>query len=510
MIISASNLLNWSYQNTKACSVIVSENSDIFPASKATTLETNRSSVNNRPRPASAAAGTGATGGTIDEPKSHSIPLRRSRRQALQHAPSLSENLPSVEIVHDSQLVATSSKSLVAHDSIHVHDHSKAITSINQDASLFYLKSSTSSSTEIKLAPKLLESRFEPKKNPISTDDVDKDMVQDMAFFTINKGPDDQNMLKNDVPLKIDEDKLNSKLTIFPEKYLSSDKVFSASRKPTRGFKSKSINTTNDFAIANSKHSHDDNAVLPEVVPPSNDDENRVLVNVTISTGKTRPLYVLSISVPTNNSSGRMPDVKLTPVDAQHELYAPSESLKISDYASDAAYKETSTIKSLDTTTSITTTTVSADKMWGGECVCSCPTCMDNENDNITDTFFDDDDDNDVDIDELFDDDSEVQEAKLKIESILKSGTTQLNLTDYTSTEATVASSSTEDDSVTESVPYSSSEASSMSTDETTTESIDSTETLCPTMTTPLPQPPTILILEGKINFIHPFVWRLY
>lgn len=484
--------------------MIVSENSDIFPASKATTLETNRSSVNSRPRPASAAAGTGATGGTIDEPMSHSIPLRRSRRQALQHAPSISENLSlsSVEIMHDSQLVASSSKTLVAHDSIHVHDHSKVTTSFNQDASHLFLKSSTSSSTDIKLAPKQSESHFEPNKSPVSTDDVDKEMVQDMPIFTINRGEtNDRNMLKNDVPLDFSKDELDRKLTIFPEK---SDSIFSASRISALGVKSKPINTTNDFAIASSKHSHDDNAVLAEVVPPSNDDDNRVLVNVTISTGKTRPLYVLSISVPTNDSSGRMPDVKLTPVDAQHELYAPSESLKIADYASDAAYKETTTVKPLDTSTSTTTTIVSADNVWGGQCVCSCPVCLDNENDNITDSFFDDDED------DFFEEDEAIKKAKSNIEAILRLSTTRLNLTDLTTTEANLVSLFGDDDSVSESVPYSSSEASSLSTDETTTESSDSTETLCPTMTTPLPQPPTILILEGKIDFLRPFVWSLY
>lgn len=50
--IAASSLLNWSYQNTKACTVLVGENSDGFPASKATTSETNLS-TSSRPRPSS-------------------------------------------------------------------------------------------------------------------------------------------------------------------------------------------------------------------------------------------------------------------------------------------------------------------------------------------------------------------------------------------------------------------------------------------------------------------------
>lgn len=48
----ASSLLNWSYQNTKACTVLVGENSDGFPVSKTTTSEDNLS-TSSRPRPSS-------------------------------------------------------------------------------------------------------------------------------------------------------------------------------------------------------------------------------------------------------------------------------------------------------------------------------------------------------------------------------------------------------------------------------------------------------------------------
>ncbi|XP_025831537.1 teneurin-m isoform X2 [Agrilus planipennis] len=47
--ISASSLLSWSYQNSKACTVVVGENSETAPASKATTSETNLS-TSSKPR----------------------------------------------------------------------------------------------------------------------------------------------------------------------------------------------------------------------------------------------------------------------------------------------------------------------------------------------------------------------------------------------------------------------------------------------------------------------------
>ncbi|GJQ83081.1 hypothetical protein Trydic_g20093 [Trypoxylus dichotomus] len=52
LYISASSLLNWSYQNSKACTVVVGENTEISPASKATTSETNLSTAS-KPRPSS-------------------------------------------------------------------------------------------------------------------------------------------------------------------------------------------------------------------------------------------------------------------------------------------------------------------------------------------------------------------------------------------------------------------------------------------------------------------------
>ncbi|CAK1578856.1 unnamed protein product [Parnassius mnemosyne] len=43
--MSASYFVNWSYQNSKACTVLVGESTEIFPASKATTLESNNKSL---------------------------------------------------------------------------------------------------------------------------------------------------------------------------------------------------------------------------------------------------------------------------------------------------------------------------------------------------------------------------------------------------------------------------------------------------------------------------------
>ncbi|KAI4462797.1 teneurin and n-acetylglucosamine-1-phosphodiester alpha-n-acetylglucosaminidase [Holotrichia oblita] len=71
--ISASSLLNWSYQNSKACTVVVGENTEVSPASKATTSETNLS-TSSKPRPSSG-------GGNDDYQIEHAF--SRKRRHAV-------------------------------------------------------------------------------------------------------------------------------------------------------------------------------------------------------------------------------------------------------------------------------------------------------------------------------------------------------------------------------------------------------------------------------------------
>ncbi|XP_044730762.1 teneurin-m isoform X2 [Chrysoperla carnea] len=60
--ISASNLLNWSYQSTKACTVLVEESSDLLSASK-TISETNIS-TSSKPRPSATGSSTATSSNT--------------------------------------------------------------------------------------------------------------------------------------------------------------------------------------------------------------------------------------------------------------------------------------------------------------------------------------------------------------------------------------------------------------------------------------------------------------
>lgn len=541
-VLSASNLLNWSYQNTKACSVLVSESSDIFPASKATTLETNRS-VSSRPRPASA-AGTSPAGGRA-ESSNPLIPLHRSRRQALQHASPLDTTIepldlslspPIVELaVHDDQLVATSPPIIISHESLHTHDYSTATATSDQTPTSLFASTITTEETDYITSNSgvsfINETSTSNSSNNslLSTQNPTHDvMLQDdhMAIITYDKVDtlSDKNMLKNDVPIEEHESnkKLiapDSKLTRYPEEYLLLDNSLSGFRKNLKsvhGLKSAaeqktvlSNNTNKAVSInrvdeKNSKHSPTDNvdhAVLAEKLSPDNNYENRLLVNLTISTerrgiNQSKPLYMLSISVPTNESSGFLPDVKLTPiVDTEHGFDAsdtPSESLQLASSERDVnAYKESFQ----STEPPVTTTTISADKMWGGECICSCPLCPDNLNsDNITESFLDD----------YFEPDIDSDESVILNESEYTtiSTTTTSTTTEKLTSEVDGSSTFTDSTTVSNMIDFESSSDTPTSTESDVATDEFSTETSCPVVTTPLPPPPTILILEGKINFI--------
>uniref|UniRef100_A0AAR5Q7H5 EGF-like domain-containing protein n=1 Tax=Dendroctonus ponderosae TaxID=77166 RepID=A0AAR5Q7H5_DENPD len=63
--ISASSLLNWSYQSAKPCSVLVGDNTQIIPASKTAPSETNHS-TSSRPKPPSSATSSSSGGKSIE------------------------------------------------------------------------------------------------------------------------------------------------------------------------------------------------------------------------------------------------------------------------------------------------------------------------------------------------------------------------------------------------------------------------------------------------------------
>lgn len=199
---------------------------------------------------------------------------------------------------------------------------------------------------------------------------------------------------------------------------------------------------------------------IPPIIPPrSSPHSKRVLVNVTIATDPgsndpyaTQNVYVLSVSVPTDgdphqdanvlNAESYMQPAALTRIDDLHSMIKESPPTTKRPY-----------------------------EYWGGECQCNCP-CLDDKTD-LTEKEEAGDFDNNY---------SQIQGGLItgKVNnSIIDNNNNSLNEQFSTTNSADEISTTTED-------------ASSWIT----------TETNCPDLTTKLPPPPTILILEGRTAIV--------
>lgn len=132
--IPASSLLNWSYQNTSPCSVLVDENSEVVASSKDTTSETNLS-TSSKPRPSS--------GGNYVE----LVSLRKRR-----HVPNPSH----ASVLNNSSSTPRDVDSTTEYGTHRTHASSSPLNSVaflhegnvsNSDVSLKYVDVSSPSST---------------------------------------------------------------------------------------------------------------------------------------------------------------------------------------------------------------------------------------------------------------------------------------------------------------------------------------------------------------------------
>lgn len=193
-----------------------------------------------------------------------------------------------------------------------------------------------------------------------------------------------------------------------------------------------------------------------------------VMINLTISADNTensyKPLYSLTVKVPTVGDSNEIPTVKITPMDAE-----PTQPTNFNKPVTiDGATKA---IKEVDTVAS-----------WGGSCECSCPSCDSTES---PDDFYNDDYGSNT--NKPFDGTSDTFINSTDSPSSTDGSSTTEEPTELNITESTETST---DDYLTDS---------NYSTDFTTeTESYSTTETVkfvCPKV-----KPPPILILEGEVT----------
>ncbi|XP_034946583.1 teneurin-m isoform X3 [Chelonus insularis] len=192
----------------------------------------------------------------------------------------------------------------------------------------------------------------------------------------------------------------------------------------------------------------------------------RILVNVTIASSdpssRSRPIYVLSVSVPSDPDTNNIPWVNMSPVDEEY----PANNLKQAD---------SQTLESReDPLPPPPRPPASPPPIWaGGECECSCP-CMESSSDEW-DTFSDDDNPS------FIAEDVNSNGINMEIDQIH-----DLGINKASSPESSTLSTPSDGDVVT---------GLTMTTDAAES----NTSSRCGT--TPLPPEPTILILEGARTF---------
>lgn len=362
------------------------------------------------------------------------------------------------------------------------------------------------------------------------TEDVinDKDNT-----FQNEKNPGlDHNKFRNDLPLQEKHAPREIELNAFPKnnnKFNSPQKKVDYESKHGGDFNNKLFNSTNDMSDNNANNSNSSvrdisltsktqtsvSSVEKTLPLDAGNNSSRVVVNVTISSegngnSLPRPLYVLSIYVPTNPSAGSLPDVKINPIEVKHGFGSNGNPNTVESLQMASTPTTTTTERQISTTVEpVVATTLSGESLYGGQCLCSCPVCMDNYNsDNITDPFYDNYVDPEEEVDPFTGEEMNPSVFKnvtneTKVTEVAKNVTlTSPVAYDEVHSTSSETPSLWESSTLTDEIMSSSEEPTSTEyTTEGTSEETTYTEASCPTVTTPLPPPPTILILEGKAIF---------
>ncbi|CAH0721405.1 unnamed protein product, partial [Brenthis ino] len=216
-----------------------------------------------------------------------------------------------------------------------------------------------------------------------------------------------------------------------------------------------------------------------------------VLINLTISADNAnndsyKPLYSLTVTVPTVGEANEMPTVKITPMSSEPTM--PTNFNK--PVTIDSATKATKTVNT---------------ENWGGSCECSCPSC---ENTNTSEDFYEDYIDKTTIIDKNMLNRStnySTTGPTLSIENDISYTSTDLNTdvtTDVTSDISTDTTTDTTTDITQKSEYYESTESNIFATETIATSTEQETFTTdIPKCVCPKVMPPPILILEGARTF---------
>lgn len=199
-----------------------------------------------------------------------------------------------------------------------------------------------------------------------------------------------------------------------------------------------------------------------ETKTPEATNPKHVLINLTIAADGAedsayKPIYSLTLTVPTLGDANESPTVKITPIEA-----FPTQP---TNFNKPGTIEGTTKAKATNT------------EEWGGTCECSCPVC----NNNSSDDFYDDYADTTT---KTYDDNTK--------STVTEEVSTSESNADLSSEKNTELLTKTESSSTTETIISSTDEI----TTETTSEVPSTTELQC---VCPKVEPPPILILEGEV-----------
>ncbi|KAL4707465.1 hypothetical protein ACJJTC_000109 [Scirpophaga incertulas] len=576
--MSASYFVNWSYQTSKACTVLVGESTEMFSASKATTIESSNKSLA-RPHQSSSSSSSGNS-------DSHSRPRRSvdghaslsssvssmdSSTTVLMHETITTPSVSTLSFVHGvtstserpntitqtvqaegansalvSSSVTNSGKIMVTNAKLETSTHNKWHTgktttitptsAIEQTTKINTLtktkpKGYYSSTTELY---KNVEQPLEISQGNMQKSSHDKEisydpelMQNDALSSAYSYGIQKLQYLKlltrlnevnNDLHISIkepadisdnelsklhyDSDKLTEVATLKYSNNVSTNLLTTANNIPIDGEESvtpatkilmtthfehissdtqttqsvtnynlmaKNVTSNTYKPIATTATDEDVtvNTTSETKLPDASPNPKHVLINLTISADGAdntsyKPLYSLTVTVPTVGDMSEVPSVKITPMDA--EPTAPTN------------FNNPIPVES------VTKEKMNNDIDWGGSCECSCPACE--NDDNTTDDFYEDYSEKSI------TESTTYKEQNQKSEENISSSTEYIDSTD-TSTDMTEMStikdiSTTQYDTTTE---FTTGPVETISTTSTP-------EYVCPKI-----KPPPILILEGARTF---------
>lgn len=551
-MFTASYFVNWSYQNSKACTVLVGESTELFPASKATTLESNKSLA--RPHQSSLSTTGNETHSrprrSVDVDGHASVPISSLEPVTVDKMHEITTRSIDVSLAHGvesaSGIIGEGSNASVVSD-LNVSNNGDLTKLTNTTAKETFvepivattpediLKITTTTKTSLITKDVVTEKITNIKPRVESALEVPEPVIESIETEKVNIAYEPEDMQSDSFPsiysygaqklqylkllarlnkvneelhinlkdaevpdnslkkFKYESEKSTTKIhnTIAPP-FMTTEPITTTkspiTSKPTEHLTPITtdklvahtehvvtttqipIGTTNNNLANTTKEEpttqttaanvEEKTVNMPEIKTIEPNNPKHVLINLTISSDGAensayKPIYSLTLTVPTLGDTNEIPTVKITPMDVE-----PTQPSNFNKPVT--LHGTTNTNKAINT------------EEWGGTCECACPIC----NSNSTDDFYDD-------YTDLSTESAIISNASTT-EPVAE--TTGVNTDMFEPEIASTTDMTATIDDVTSTTDF---------TTETDTEVPPTTEMAC---VCPKVEPPPILILEGEVD----------